>query len=158
MFSISTAALQILIARKHRKMKQLSPYCIISISLKTTTREKEIAPVFLSTKNPRRIKEKKKTQHNNKAGNKPTIVSIYYSQMASSCFGALWARLQSQITAFWKGHSLARYVHSPAPLTFAYSLHSAMLTLLAHSICGLAHSLRSLPCWAVEIYEYVFTL
>ena len=41
------------------------------------------------------------------------------------------------------------------------SLHSlcfATLTSLAHSIHGLAHSLRSLPRGTFEIHEYVFTL
>ena len=65
------------------------------------------------------------------------------------------------MTAFWKGHSVARYVHSLAPLTplsRSAVLRFAMLASLARSIHGLAHSLRLLPCGTVEILEYVFTL
>ena len=59
------------------------------------------------------------------------------------------------------GHSVARYVCSLAPLTpltRSAGLRFAALALLAHSIHGLAHSLRSLPRGMVEIHEYVFML
>ena len=48
--------------------------------------------------------------------------------------------------------SFARTTHS------AHSLRSTPLALLARSIHGLAHSLRSLPRGTVEIHEYVFML
>merc|ERR1711951_255680 len=41
---------------------------------------------------------------------------------------------------------------------YAHSVRSATLASLAHSVHGLAHSLRSLPHGTVEIHEYVFTL
>ena len=59
------------------------------------------------------------------------------------------------------GHLVARYVRSLTPLTLLTgpaALCFAMLTLLARSIHGLAHSLCSLPRGTVEILEYVFTL
>ena len=63
--------------------------------------------------------------------------------------------------AFWKGHSVARYVCSLAPLTplnRSAALRFAMLASLARSVHGLAHSLRSLPRGTVEIHESVFML
>jgi len=63
--------------------------------------------------------------------------------------------------AFWKSHSVARYVRSLAPftpLTCSAALRFATLASLARSIHGLAHSLRSLPRGTVEIHESVFTL
>ena len=59
------------------------------------------------------------------------------------------------------GHSVARYIRSLAPLTLltrSIALHFATLALLARSIHGLAHSLRSLPHGTVAIHESVFTL
>ena len=57
---------------------------------------------------------------------------------------------------------LGRLLRSFAPtltlLTRYAALRFTMLTLLAHSVHGLAHSLRSLPRGTVEILEYVFTL
>ena len=44
------------------------------------------------------------------------------------------------------------------PLTRSAALRFAMLALLAHSVHELVHSLRSLPCGAVEILQYVFML
>ena len=64
-------------------------------------------------------------------------------------------------TAFLTGHSVALYVRSFAPLsplTRSAVLRFATLTLLAHSIHRLAHSLCPLPHGTVEIPEYVFTL
>ena len=63
--------------------------------------------------------------------------------------------------AFLKGHSVARYVRSLAPLTpltRSAALRFATLASLARSIHGLAHSLHSLSRGTVEILEYVFTL
>ena len=62
---------------------------------------------------------------------------------------------------FLTGNSVARYVRLLAPLTpltRSEALRFAMLALLARSVHGLAHSLRSLPRGTVEILEYVFTL
>ena len=59
------------------------------------------------------------------------------------------------------GHSVARYVRSLAPLTLltpSAALRFATLALLARSVHGLAHSLRSLPRGTVEIHESVFML
>ena len=44
------------------------------------------------------------------------------------------------------------------PLTRSAALRFATLALLARSVHGLAHSLRSLPCGTVEIHESVFML
>ena len=63
--------------------------------------------------------------------------------------------------AFLTGHSVTRYVRSLAPLTpltRSAALNFAMLALLARSVHGLGHSLRSLPRGTVEIHESVFTL
>ena len=63
--------------------------------------------------------------------------------------------------AFLKGHSVARYVLSLAPLTpltHSAALRFATLVSLARYVHGLAHSLCSLPRGTVEILEYVFTL
>ena len=65
--------------------------------------------------------------------------------------------------AFRKGHLVARYVRSLAPLTpFIHSaaLRFAMIAPLALGFAahGLAHSLRSLPCGMIKIHESVFTL
>ena len=64
-------------------------------------------------------------------------------------------------TTFWKGHLVACYVRSLAPLTpltRSAALCFATLASLACSVHGLAHSLRSLPCEIIEIHESVFTL
>ena len=61
--------------------------------------------------------------------------------------------------AFLMGHSVARYICSLAPLTplpRSAELRFAMLALLARSVHGLAHSLRSLPHGTVEILEYIY--
>ena len=55
---------------------------------------------------------------------------------------------------FVRSHHLLR---SLAPQSSA-ALQFAMLALLARSVHGLAHSLRSLPRGTVEILENVFTL
>ena len=47
--------------------------------------------------------------------------------------------------AFWKGHSVARYVCSLAPLTRSAALHFAMFASLARSLRSQARSLTSLP-------------
>ena len=52
--------------------------------------------------------------------------------------------------AFLTGHSVAHSAH------LLRSARFATLALLARSIHGLAHSLRSLSCGAVEIHESVF--
>ena len=63
--------------------------------------------------------------------------------------------------AFWKGHSVARYVRSLAPLTpltRSAALRFATLASLARSVHELAHSLCSLPHGMVKIHESVFML
>jgi len=63
--------------------------------------------------------------------------------------------------AFWKGHSVARYVGSLAPLTpltRSAALCFATPASLAHSVHGLAHSLCSLPRGTVVIHRTVFML
>ena len=70
------------------------------------------------------------------------------------------------LVAFLAGHAVARYVRSLAPRTpltrYAALCYAALcyatLTSLAHSIHGLAHSLRSLPRGTIEIHNYAFTL
>ena len=67
----------------------------------------------------------------------------------------------SSTIVFLKGHSVARYVCSLAPLTpltRSAALCFAMLASLACSVHVLAHSFRSLPHGTVEIHEYVFIL
>ena len=59
-------------------------------------------------------------------------------------------RISGHRQSFLMGHSVARYVRSLAPLTplrsaHSAALHFAMLASHAHSACGLAHSLCSLP-------------
>ena len=59
------------------------------------------------------------------------------------------------------GHSVACYVRSLAPLTpltCSAALRFAMLALLARSVHGLAHSLRSLPRGTVENLECVYAV
>ena len=90
-----------------------------------------------------------------KAGNMPL-----YRMVLPLCHRE---RFLSKTIAFWKGHSVARYVCSLAPLTLLTRSAAlcfatlASLTLLARSVHGLAHSLCSLPCGMVEICKSVFT-
>ena len=51
----------------------------------------------------------------------------------------------------------AHSTHSLCSTPLRYACFT-LLALLARSIHGLAHSLRSLPRGTVEIHEYVFTL
>ena len=73
------------------------------------------------------------------------------------------ARFWSQTIAFLIGCSVARYIHSLAPITLltrSTALHFATLASLARFtplLHGLVHSHSSLPCWMVDISEFVFT-
>ena len=67
-----------------------------------------------------------------------------------SLFHGLRARRWLETTAFLTGNSVARYVHSLAPLTLQRSALPCSLCLLSLFMDSLTHSLGSLSCRTVK--------